>query len=186
MNTNICSRCDTENTSNARFCSGCGYQLERNIKETVETLAPASQKTKLAAISRVLKPALGVVLGLIIAYTVQYFLFKSPPIDKIMMETASELNKSCPIMVDAETRLDNALAMPQNTFQYNYTLVNWVKDSIDLPALEEYIKPNIVNNAKTNPQMKVMRDNNVILNYYYKDKDGVFLFNITVKPADYK
>ena len=51
-------------------------------------------------------------------------LFKPPTFDKQMMKTASEINKSCPIMVDAETRLDNTVALPNKTIQYNYTLVN--------------------------------------------------------------
>ena len=29
-------------------------------------------------------------------------------------------------MVDNATRLDNAIALPGNTFQYNYTIVNMV------------------------------------------------------------
>lgn len=186
MNTNTCHRCNTENTNNARFCSGCGYQLERMVEETVDAQVPASHKTKLATISRVLKPVLGAVLGLVMVYTVQYFLFKSPSVDKVLMEAASEVNKSCPIMVDADTRLENTVALPGNIFQYNYTLVNWVKDSIDLQSLKEYIEPIIVNNTKTNPQMKSMRDNNVILNYLYKDKEGVYLFEVKVKPSDYK
>ncbi len=37
------------------------------------------------------------------------------------MEIASEINKSCPMMIDKETQFDNALAMPGKVFQYNYT-----------------------------------------------------------------
>ena len=41
-----------------------------------------------------------------------------------MMAAASEINKTCPIMVDQYTQLDNALALPDNSFQYNYTLID--------------------------------------------------------------
>jgi hypothetical protein len=39
------------------------------------------------------------------------------------MAAANELNKSCLMMVDQDTRLDNAVALPENVFQYNYTLI---------------------------------------------------------------
>jgi len=113
-------------------------------------------------------------------------LFQKSTFDNSMMETASELNKSCPIMIDNATRLDNAIAMPGNIFQYNYTLVNLVKDSINTDEIKEFLEPTIVNFVKTNPDMQLMRDNDVIVNYYYKDMLGIYLFTITVKPEQYK
>ena len=57
-----------------------------------------------------------------------------------MMAAASELNKSCPMMVDQDTRLDNAIALPENVFQYNYTLVNLTKDELDLEKFTAYME----------------------------------------------
>ena len=76
--------------------------------------------------------------------------------------------------------------MPGNVFQYNYTLVNLVKDSIDIPGLESYIKPVILNNVKTNPDMKGFRDNKVTMTYTYKDKDGVYITRINITPDMYE
>ena len=50
------------------------------------------------------KKIIGIIAG-IVAFGLAYFgaqqLFKAPSFDKAMMEAASELNKTCPIMVDA-------------------------------------------------------------------------------------
>lgn len=105
--------------------------------------------------------------------------------DKAMMTAASELNKSCPIMVDQETRLDNTVALPGNSFQYNYTLINLTKADINIEEFTAYMEPQITNNVKTNPDLKAYRDNQVTMKYYYKDKNGEFLVQYSVTPKDY-
>ncbi|MCK5198362.1 MAG: hypothetical protein KAR21_08430 [Spirochaetales bacterium] len=117
---------------------------------------------------------------------VEYFLNQNNSFDKQMMKAASELNESCPIMVDTDTRLDNSIALPDNVFQYNYTLVNYTKEELDIEKLEENISPNILNNLKTNPSLKIYRDNKVTMAYSYKDKEGIFLFSLEFKHDDYK
>ncbi|MBF0647375.1 hypothetical protein IR083_00890 [Dysgonomonas sp. GY75] len=64
-----------------------------------------------------------------------------------MMEAAGELNKSCPVMVDEETRFDNAIAMPNKTFQYNYTLLNFEKESTDTILVKNALEPSILNSV---------------------------------------
>ncbi len=128
---------------------------------------------------------IGIIAGAATLILVQQLLFKSPTRDRVMMQVASEINKSCPIMVDDETRLDNAVALPGNTFQYHYTLVNKEKETTAINQLKTYLKPNIINDVKTNPDMKIFRDDRTTLGYYYKDKNGVFLFDIVVSPDLY-
>lgn len=89
-------------------------------------------------------------------------------------------------MVDHLTRLDNAMALPDNVFQYNYT-INIAKDSIeDFNELKEYLEPTLVNAVSTNPDMQYMRDNDITVNYYYKDMESIYLFTISVTPDKYK
>jgi len=127
----------------------------------------------------------GMIAGGVTMVLVQQFFFKAPTYDQVMMKAASEINKSCPIMVDQETRLDNTVALPENIFQYNYTLVNMEKATADISQLETYLKPILINGVKTNPDMKVNRDNKTTMGYYYKDKNGEFLFKILVTPDTY-
>ena len=136
------------------------------------------------------KKIIGMIVGavafLIAYFAVQQVFFKAPTFDKQMMQIASELNKSCPMMVDAETQLDNAVALPENTFQYNYTLVNLERETVEISELENYLQPIILNNIKTNPDLKTFRDNDVIMAYNYKDRNGEHLFKLSFKPENYK
>lgn len=132
---------------------------------------------------------IGTVVGIVVfglSYlAVQQLFFKPVSLDKAMMEAASELNKTCPIMVDQDTRLDNAVALPGNIFQYNYTLVNLYKSEVNIDTVKKYFEPGIINNVKTNPDLKVYRDNKVTMAYYYKDKNGEFVLRISVTPDMY-
>ncbi|HBL76030.1 MAG: hypothetical protein A2W90_11480 [Bacteroidetes bacterium GWF2_42_66] len=134
---------------------------------------------------RIIGTVIGSAVGLIVVVLIQQLFFKTPAFDKMLMKVADELNANCPVMVDSETRLDNAFAMPGNVFQYNYTLVNLVKDSINIQDFEEYMKPRIVSNAKTNPDLQLFRDNKVTMNYYYKDLNGIFVSKISISPDQY-
>ena len=89
-------------------------------------------------------------------------------------------------MIDAETRLDNAIALPGNVFQYNYTLIHIEKATADPEEMRNLIGPTIINYVKTNPQMKPQRDLKTTINYYYKDKAGLFLLMISVTPDKYE
>jgi hypothetical protein len=136
------------------------------------------------------KQLTGTIVGVIAFFAAYFFvqqlLFKTPGFDKVLMKTASEFNESCPIMIDSETRLDNTIALPSKVFQYNYTLINVEKETFDVIVLKDYLEPNITNSVRTNPDMKIFRDNKVTMNYYYKDKDGNYLFAISVTPEQYK
>ena len=136
-------------------------EKQKNIKKTVSRIVP-------------------IAIGILVYFLVKQFVFAPPTFDKAMMQAASEVNKSCPIMIDQETRLDNVVALPNNIFQYNYTLINWVKDSIDLEAFEEQMQPVILNSVKTNPDMKLYRDNKTTMAYNYKDMNGVFIMKISI------
>ena len=60
---------------------------------------------------------IGIAIGILSVAIVQQLFFKPQSYDKVMMQAASELNKTCPIMVDQDTRLDNAIALPGNVLQ---------------------------------------------------------------------
>jgi hypothetical protein len=209
LNCNKCRHANEVKTEYLTFCSNCGKKLENNFpdwkrknpersfeefKNSVCTTEndeqiPASKSKK----SRGLKYWVGFILAFSIFYAVGQLggekiagLFRKPAFDKDMMEIANEINKTCPIMVDQVTRLDNSIALPGKVFQYNYTVINAVKDSLELNELKKYIEPRIINDVKTNPGMKFIRDRLVTVNYSYRDMTGVNLFVISVKPEQYQ
>ena len=139
-----------------------------------------SQKSK-----KTISSIVGVIVGVTVAILLKQFVFGPPSFDKALAQAASTINETCPFMVDHDTRLDNVLALPNNTLQYNYTLVNWVKDSIDVKGFEEYMQPLMASNIQTNPDMKLYRENKTTMAYNYKDKDGVYVTKITIAPDQY-
>lgn len=186
MSKTICTNCSTENLPSSKYCSACGHQLPKSDEAIIQenSFEPKSKTSNTT--KKILGAVAGVVSFFLAYYGVQQLFFSKPTFNNTMMEVASELNKTCPIMVDSETRLDNAVALPNNVFQYNYTLINMDKAQVDTIQVKSYLEPVIKTQVKTNPQMKFQRDNKTTLNYYYKDKKGDYLFSITVAPKDYE
>jgi len=129
---------------------------------------------------------IGVIVGGLAGYFLVQFLFFAPPsYSKILAHAADEINKVCPIQVDQETILNNAVALPDNIVQYNYTLINYERAAIDTALLKQNMAPGIINNIKTSPQMKLFRDNKTTLAYHYVDKNGVFVVRLVFTPERY-
>ena len=136
-----------------------------------------------------LKTVIGMGVGILVAailYQIVIPKLFAPSFDSQLMHIASEMNKNCPIMIDSETRLDNAIAGDGKTIYYSYTLVNYDKNDIDVDRFESIMKPQILNVIKTNPEMKSLRNNDVTFVYNYKDKSSIHITSIKYSPKDYK
>lgn len=180
----VCSNCEAENEINSKYCSVCGYKLplseNQNIKTEIEQTKGTKPKRKFD-----LKAFFGFVVGFIIMFFVAQSFFK-PSIDKQLVEFANELNKTCPMNIDEYTILKNVVPLPNKTIQYNYTLIGITKAEVNLDTVKKYVFPAVLQNAKSNPDMKLFRDNKVTLDYYYADKNGEFVTEYIVKPDMYK
>jgi hypothetical protein len=154
--------------------------------ESIGITTPGTSKKEMLKNKNLFGSIIGIVAFGLAYFLVQQVFFKPPSYDELMMKAASELNKSCPIMVDQYTRLDNALALPENAFQYNYTLVDLTKAEVNLDTVRKYIEPGLINNAKTNPDLKIYRDNKITMIYNYRDKNGEFIIKFSVTPEQYK
>ncbi|MUP39139.1 hypothetical protein [Labilibaculum euxinus] len=211
---NNCGHLNELKSEYMTFCTKCSKKLEnnysdwkiRNSDQSFDEFKQVMCTTEAIEASKEIpktKNRKGIKLGIIftlvfaVAFAIFYSLgqiggeglvelFREKVSEKVLMVTASELNKTCPVMIDNATRLDNTIALPGNVFQYNYTLIDMSKDSVNIEELKAYLEPTIINFVKTNPDMQILRDNKVQVNYYYKDKSGVYLFTISVKPEQYE
>jgi len=181
----ICTQCSAENNIKARYCSSCGYELSKIQNEEIKSPDQQDTKSKSTNKKRLVQSLVMVVFVVICANIGSRLFTKSNSIDSDAMKSASDINKSCPIMIDADTRLDNTIALPDNIFQYNYTIVKIEKNSADTLKLKNYIEPVLLSNIKTNPQMQYQRDHKWTLRYYYKDKAGLYLFAVNITPEMY-
>ena len=181
-----CENCDAVNPVTSKYCSGCGHELPKILPEIMNE--PVEQKETKNGDKRkkVLRMALGALCFVIFYFAAQQLFFKVPPIDKILMSTASEMNKTCPVMIDSMTRLDNTIAFPGKVLQYNYTLVSLGKSDADTIKAKAFLEPRILNTIRTSPQMKYLREHETTFNYYYKDKNGMYFFSIEITPDRYK
>lgn len=178
-----CSNCGSENNPTSKYCSNCGYEIKKvKTKEVVDAEVKKSPTKK----SKLLASLAGLVSFVLVYYLTKYILFAAPSFDEVLVKTASDINKSCPMMVDQFTRLDNATAKPSNSLQYNYTLIENTINEVNLDTAAKYIKPHLINNIKTDPDLKYFRDNDVTLIYNYRDKNGVFVVKYEITPEVYK
>ncbi|MBJ6369162.1 hypothetical protein [Snuella sedimenti] len=111
---------------------------------------------------------------------------KQEPFANYLQKVSDDTNKKCPITINKYTRLDNTHILSGNTIQYNYTLVDFEKGEADIKLIEKEFTNTILNDVKTNPKLKILRDKNITITYYYKDKNGEFLYNFKVTPNMYK
>lgn len=132
---------------------------------------------------------IGIIVGLIVFYGVSYFVrtkfFGPPSLNKALMQAASEINKSCPMMADNMTRLDNVVAGTDKELQYNYTLISIDRATVDTNSFKKAVEPLLINNVRTMPSMKAFRDQEVTIIYSYKDKAGLFITRIVITPEKY-
>ena len=140
--------------------------------------------TKKKVIVSVVVTALGAALG---TYAVNRLMDRNSGqgFDQALVTVADQTNQTLPMMVDKETRLDATMAGTGKQFIYTYTLVNYLKGEIDTAYLRKSLEPSIFGNYRSNPQMKLFRDEHVELHYQYKDKRGEFLLEIVVSPAGF-
>lgn len=105
--------------------------------------------------------------------------------DEVLAGVANQMNASLPTMLDAETRLENTFAGPGNRFTYTNTLVQRTTGEFDSEALRTRLQEKITTNYMTHPAMEDFRSHGVELHYIYKDRDGAFVTEIIVNPANF-
>jgi hypothetical protein len=127
-----------------------------------------------------------ILLCALLFITVKVLFFKSSSPDISVLKFTKEINKTCPTMIDAETRLDKVIAAVDNSLQFNYTLINRDKDSIAIGNLKNYMEPVILNKIKTSPTLSKYLNKDLTWIYSYNDKNGDFIFKITYTPEQFK
>ena len=204
-----CSNCGHLNEVNnefVEFCFKCKKKMdssfsswqiqnpEKTFEEYKRLVCISEEEAPQVALKPKRKFRLWLILALTIAtfavmYTVgyrigsYYFTESTQKIEKELAGFCTEINRSCPTMIDQITRLDGALIIPPKTIRYSYTLM--ISETMDTLSVKGDMQPNMLNLIKTSPEMKALRDNRVTFTYSYRDIKGRYLFAITIKPEDY-
>ena len=107
-------------------------------------------------------------------------------VEQQLAAAAAEINTRCPMNLDDETRVDSVSCGPGKVLTYHYSLVKRSVGKLDIPHLQEAIRPGIANNVKVNPDLDALRGLQATFVYKYVDKAGRPAFDITVSPPDYR
>jgi len=187
MNNPKCSECNAANLPNAKYCANCGHELPRPVAERPELppLPPISP-TKPSERNKIL---LALLLGVVFwsgVYAVKKYFINDLVGDKIIQVMAKQANATCPMMIDDQTRLESVVPVPGNKLQYNYTLVNLDKSQVPADKLKEALLPGIIENIKTNPALKMFKENGTTMIHSFNDKNGEQLLYLVVTKEMYK
>jgi hypothetical protein len=107
-------------------------------------------------------------------------------IQSYLIRVANDNNQDLPIIINSETRLDYTEALSWNKFGYYYTLLLETYGEIDIEDFENFVKPSLINNAKTNAERNNFRKFKITQVYFFRDKNGKDLTEINVTYNEYK
>jgi hypothetical protein len=129
---------------------------------------------------------LSLIIILTSAFAVKKLFFTDSAFDKQLKMLSTEINKSTPLLVDENTRLDRTETKRGEIFLYHYTLVNMEKGKFEEEELREFLRTQILDNIKNNPDLQYFRQYGKAMTYTYKDKNNARLFDLTFTEKDYK
>jgi hypothetical protein len=128
----------------------------------------------------------GLILILTGSFAIKKIFFTDSAFDKQLQLLSAEINKSTPILIDPNTRLDKTETKRGEIFLYHYTLVNMEKGKFEEEELREFLRSQILDNIKNNPDLQYFREFGTAMTYTYKDKNNAHLFDLTFTEKDYK
>lgn len=148
---------------------------------------PAAATGKKKSVWEIILRAIAIAIGAWAGGTLYNHSFSHPAtVEETLAATCAQANKNMPLKVDNETRLDSESTGPGRIFRYNYTLINSSGDQLDWSQVQARLKQHILDNYRTNADLKYFRDNGVSLVYDYSDAKGKHVMEIEVGPDDLK
>jgi hypothetical protein len=101
-------------------------------------------------------------------------------LDKALIKTVEEINKSCPLFVDEQTRLDYSEIDENGFLHYIYTFPLVSKSDIDVKSF--YVKQSdlLNHNYYSNKDLIFLKENDVFLKYTYLDMFNNQIISIVI------
>jgi hypothetical protein len=140
-----------------------------------------------------LKIVIGIIGTLVIISSLTiggYFLFGKGYLSAFIFKQqlaidVSRFNKECPILVDDDTRLDEALLLDELEIQYSYTCFNIDAENYDAVNLRKTLTEHLTKTIKEGAEYALARQNKVGYSYVFNDKKGIFLMTIHIGFEQY-
>lgn len=142
-------------------------------------LTPEEKKKKRNA-------SIGVVIGVCVAMIVSALFTQNNHFsDNDLLKEVKKGNNLCPMLIDEFTRIDS-FSMPKSKTFMQHATIDIIKEEANLDTIRKYIEPGLLENAKTNPQLKLARKNNITIVYSFNDINGEIFYEYTITPDMYK
>ncbi len=94
-------------------------------------------------------------------------------------QVLEHFDKSGPVMIDTETRLDKIKIYENGRgLIYNYTLVNYTSNEAPKSVLEQDVLPKISKDACLNHDIRQVFEKNAEFKYVYSGRDNIFISEI--------
>lgn len=129
------------------------------------------------------KRYLCLLMALLSIPVVAYSELSDDRINSLLSEVVNAMNKSLPMMLDSEVRLDSVVGMNKTLF-YKHTLVNYTADEVDSSFFDTEVRPFLLNQACTTPQMIFALDLGISYFYHFRGVNGKFVSQIVIAPSD--
>ncbi len=110
---------------------------------------------------------------------------KDENLQTLLRNTRDQTNSLLPLMLDADTRLVNAEVV-ENVFQYQYTLVNYALEELDIDTTRSTLMPIVKNQACSLPVLKQMMAKGAIVSFSYRGKNGKEVATMNITSGDCK
>ena len=107
-------------------------------------------------------------------------------LNKQLNKMASNLNESTPAVLDPHTRFDSVAVTPDNIFQYYYTIIEISNPQELLSNHKDEIINNMGKAFATDKSLRIFVDNDVTIQYIYRDSVQNVIDIITIDPDTYK
>lgn len=103
------------------------------------------------------------------------------------LASATELiNDRCPEWVDSESRLDSVLLSKEGQVFYYYSLPTRESNFINATSFTAFLLPEIIDNVRSNPDLRMHRDSSLTFVFNYRDQNGESITEFMVGPERYK
>jgi len=103
--------------------------------------------------------------------------------DYTLNEEINMMNKSLPVMVDDDTRLET-VTVHEGDVYFNYTLVNWLVADIDVESASTMMQPELKTIACESSDTKPLLEEGRSISYVYRDKENNPVLKVIVTMKD--
>ena len=105
-------------------------------------------------------------------------------VDEALVRMSDKMNRSMPVAVDGDTRLDKISAEPGQQIAYHYTMLNLRSKDVNTTNFYKTFRPALQKRVCGSDDLKMFFRNRITVAYAYRGKDGEDIGKLAFSPKD--